>query len=79
MSNMSGMQKNAVNKLLQKRYIPMPMLQKRNNIPMLMKGLMIRLHVHMYRDYSEDSFWGEQVRTINQTIALSFLPCVYLT
>ena len=36
--NMSGMQKSAANKLLQKRNcIPMPMLYKRN-IPMPMKG-----------------------------------------
>ena len=42
MSNMSGMQKSAANKLLYKgNNIPMPMLQKENNIFIPMKGLII--------------------------------------
>ena len=47
MPNMSGMQKSAANKLLQKRNIPMPMLQK--EIPM--KGL----KTHWYNFISESS------------------------
>ena len=52
MSNMSGMQKSAANKLLYKgNNIPMPVPQKENNIPMPMKGLIILQTLGAYTAY----------------------------